>query len=83
MYFEGFDFTEFWDDQEYAKKAYINDPPTDELIARVQNELGYKLPDSYIWLMKQHNVGIPVNTCFPTKQPLSLIHISRDSGRPI
>ena len=34
-------------------------------------ELGYKLPASYIWLMKQHNGGIPADTCFSllTVQP--------------
>lgn len=69
MYFEGFDFTDFWDDGEYAKKAYIGEPPTDKLIFQIEAELGYKLPGAYIWLMKQHNGGIPVNTCFPTKKP--------------
>ena len=53
--FEGFDFTNFWDDNYYARKEYISDAPTDELIADVEKELGYKLPTSYIWLMKQHN----------------------------
>ena len=24
---------------------------------------------SYIWLMKQHNGGIPVNTCYPCDEP--------------
>lgn len=71
MYFEGFDFSEFWEDSDYAVKNYICDPPTDELIAEIENELGYKLPESYIWLMKQHNGGIPVNTCFPTGLPTS------------
>lgn len=69
--FEGFDFTNFWNDNEYAQKEYISDSPTDELIASVEKELGYKLPASYIWLMKQHNGGIPVNTCFPTDTPTS------------
>lgn len=68
-YFEGFDFTNFWDDCDYAKKEYIEAAPSDELIASVEQELGYKLPASYIWLMKQHNGGIPVNTCFPTEVP--------------
>lgn len=67
--FEGFDFTNFWDDNYYARKEYISDAPTDELIADVEKELGYKLPASYIWLMKQHNGGIPFNTCFPTDSP--------------
>lgn len=71
MYFDGFDFTDFWDDCDYAKKEYIEAPPSDELIASVEQELGYKLPASYIWLMKQHNGGLPVNTCFPTNTPTS------------
>ena len=67
--FEGFDLTGFWDDSMYALKEYVSDPPTDELIASVEEELGYKLPASYIWLMKQHNGGIPVNTCYPCDEP--------------
>lgn len=67
--FEDFDFTNFWDDSEYALKEYVNNPPSDELIESIEEELGYKLPASYIWLMKQHNGGIPVNTCFPTDEP--------------
>ncbi len=69
--FEGFDFTGFWDDGEYAREEYVSDPPSEELIADIEKELGYKLPASYIWLMKQHNGGIPVNTCFPTDTPTS------------
>ena len=67
--FEGFDLTNFWDDNWYALKEYISDPPSDELIASVEEELGYKLPAAYIWLMKQHNGGIPVNTCYPCDEP--------------
>ena len=56
--FEGFDFTDFWEESEYSAKKYVCEPPTDELIAEIEQELGYKLPESYIWLMKQHNGGI-------------------------
>ena len=69
--FEGFDFTNFWDDNEYALKEYVSGPLSDELIASVEDELGYKLPASYIWLMKRHNGGMPVNTCYPTDEPTS------------
>nr|WP_279323859.1 DUF4253 domain-containing protein [Anaerotruncus colihominis] len=69
--FEGFDFTDFWDDDEYALKEYVSEPPSDELIASVEEELGYKLPASYICLMKQHNGGIPANTCYPSDEPTS------------
>ena len=67
--FEGFDLTNFWDDNWYALKEYVSDPPSNELIASVEEELGYKLPAAYIWLMKQHNGGIPVNTCYPCDEP--------------
>ena len=62
--FEGFDFTNFWDDNYYARKEYISDAPTDELIADVEKELGYKLPASYIWLMKRRNGGFLKRTDF-------------------
>ena len=71
MPFEGFDFTDFWDDGDYALKTYVLEPPTDALIAQVEQELGYKLPDSYIWLMQQHNGGVPKNTCCPTQERTS------------
>ncbi len=64
MPFEGFDFSNFWDDCEWARRAYTHETPTDELIADIEAELGYKLPESYIWLMKQHNGGIPVKDTF-------------------
>ena len=63
--FEDFDFTDFWDDDEYAKNGYIGEFTTEEMIEEVERELGYKLPESYIWLMKQHNGGKPLNVCFP------------------
>ena len=56
--FEGFDFTDFWEESDYSAKHYVSEPPTDELIAEIEQELGYKLPESYIWLMKQHNGGV-------------------------
>lgn len=64
-HFKGFDFTGFWDTCSYAQE-YVSAPPNDELIADIEQELGYKLPASYIWLMKRQNGGVPVNTCFPT-----------------
>lgn len=62
---------DFWDDSEYAKESYQSDSPSDELIASVEEELGYKLPSSYISWMKRQNGGVPINTCFPTEYPTS------------
>ncbi|WP_429844395.1 SMI1/KNR4 family protein [Brevibacillus sp. FIR094] len=69
--FSNMSLEDFWDDSEYAKKEYLSEPPTDELIASIEEELGYKLPASYLALMKQQNGGIPKNTCFPTEDPTS------------
>lgn len=69
--FEGFDFTDFWHECAYADKKYVSAPPTDELIAEIEAEIGYKLPASYIWLMKQHNGGYPNNTACPSECPTS------------
>lgn len=71
MPFEGMDWTNFWDDSPYALETFVCAPPTDELIAEVEAELGYQLPESYIWLMRQHNGGVPKAACFPTETPTS------------
>ena len=64
--FDNIDINEFWNDNEYAMKEYVSDPPSDELISEVERELGYKLPASYIRFMKMHNGGIPRKTyCQP------------------
>ncbi|MGM1045730.1 MAG: SMI1/KNR4 family protein [Bacillota bacterium] len=66
-----FDFTNFWDDSEHALEQYVSDPPTDELIESVEEELVFKLPAFYINMMKVHNGGIPRNRCFPTGEAVS------------
>ncbi|MNO20809.1 SMI1 / KNR4 family protein [compost metagenome] len=65
------EFADFWEDSEYALKSYVSEPPTDGLIASVEQELGYKLPAFYIEMMKRQNGGIPRNTCFPTEEATS------------
>lgn len=69
--FAGFDLTDFWEDSAYALETYVSEPPTNELITSLEEELGYKLPESYISLMRQQNGGIPVNTCCPTEERTS------------
>lgn len=63
--------TDFWEDSKYARESYQSDPPSDELIDSIEKELGYKLPSSYIHLMKHQNGGVPKNTNFPTQEPTS------------
>ena len=67
--FDNFDFTGFWKNSEYALKEYVGDKPTDEYIESVENELGYKLPESYKYFIKQQNGGMPNNTAFRTMVP--------------
>ena len=70
--FENFDLTNFWEENsEYTLENHVSLPPSDMLIKELEDELGYKLPESYIFLMKQQNGGLPVNTCFPTQEPTS------------
>lgn len=70
-YFMNFNLADFWEKSDYALKAYVEDYPSDELIKSIENELNYKLPTSYVSLMKLQNGGIPKNTCFPTTSPTS------------
>ena len=62
--FENFDFSHFWDDDEYSLEEYVGKEPTDEEIESIEKELGYKLPTSYIELVKIHNGGTPYATLF-------------------
>jgi hypothetical protein len=61
-----FDAQHFWTNEEYATLYYTEPWPSDELIARVEAELGYRLPAFYVALMRTRNGGVPVSTCFPT-----------------
>ncbi|SFE60470.1 SMI1 / KNR4 family (SUKH-1) [Paenibacillus algorifonticola] len=69
--FASFDLQSFWEDSDYARKSYVMPHPTAELIASIEQELGYKLPASYIALMNTQNGGVPVNCRFPTEEPTS------------
>lgn len=69
--YKGFNFDEFWDDDYYSIEEYISKPVTDKEIKAVENELGYKLPNSYIELMKLHNGGRVLKNCYPLSQPTS------------
>lgn len=44
-------------------------PITDEMVRNAEKELGYKLPKSYIELLRVKNGGSPALSCFPTKEP--------------
>ncbi|WP_075837053.1 SMI1/KNR4 family protein [Deinococcus marmoris] len=61
---------QFWKPDTYGSQAkdYIESPPTPDMIASVEDELGYKLPASYVTLMQTQNGGWPIRTCFPTTE---------------
>lgn len=67
-YFEDFDLTDFWDNSD---EFTTTENVTDEMVKKAESKLGYKLPKSYITLIKTKNGGSPKNTCFPTKKPTS------------
>ncbi len=46
-----------WFDSKYSKENCISDPFDDELLKSIEEELGYKLPASYVELMRVHNGG--------------------------
>ncbi|WP_407569206.1 SMI1/KNR4 family protein [Deinococcus altitudinis] len=64
---------DFWeaDPHGYQAKNYIEPPPTPEMIASVEAELGYTLPASYVQLMRTQNGGCPANTCHATSEATS------------
>lgn len=69
--FDGFDFSNFWDDCDYAWEEYVEAPPSEDLISSIESELGFRLPQSYIHLMQIQNGGIPIDTNYPCETPTS------------
>lgn len=59
------EFGDFWDDSAETAEHFVLAPPTDEQIAAVEEQLVFKLPASYIKMMKLHNGGVPRYRYFP------------------
>lgn len=57
--FHEFPLSDFWEDSDYAREQYVDDPLTDEKVAAVEMSFGYKLPIAYITLARLQNGGIP------------------------
>lgn len=57
-YFKDEDLKDLWNDSQYSRENYVGEYPTDEMIAEVEAAIGgYKLPESYIELMRIQNGG--------------------------
>ncbi len=69
--YDDFDLSGFWEESEYATREYVGDKATREMIEDTESELGYKLPESYLTLMKNQNGGIPNNSNYPMKDEKS------------
>jgi hypothetical protein len=55
--------SDFWD----SGKRYRTGPPlTDGMVREAERLLGYRLPESYLRLLRQRNGGEPRRCCFPT-----------------
>ena len=65
-YFTDSYLSSFWEGSDYEKKEYISEKLNQIEVRKIEGELGYKLPASYIELMLHQNGGIPANKCFPT-----------------
>ena len=52
-------FKDFWNNHQYYIDNYVEKPLTEEMIAFTEKTLGYKLPQSYISMMKNQNGGSP------------------------
>lgn len=61
----------FWDKDEYYTENYVEELLTDEIIKFTENKLGYKLPQSYISLMKIQNGGKPIKNYWVDKNAKS------------
>ena len=81
MMFEGYDFSDFWENAPVSGGGFEVNPPDEALIKEIEGKLGYKLPASYIALMKQRNGGYVKKCSFPwSEDPDDCFYISSIMG---
>lgn len=76
--FKNLDLTDFWRDSDYANQHYVGSNPSDDLISQVEQRLGYRLPASYISLIRVQNGGFPKKTCFMASGATGLEQVAID-----
>lgn len=64
--FENFDWKSFWGNSGGYTDDYTGKAPTDQEILDIEKETGYKLPESYIELIKHQNGGVTANSIVTT-----------------
>lgn len=65
--FSAAELADLFDDSEYGREKYTEPAPSDELVAEVEAELGYRLPAAYLELCRTRNGGTLRRNCFPTE----------------
>ncbi|MDZ4683727.1 MAG: SMI1/KNR4 family protein [Planctomycetaceae bacterium] len=55
-----------WDDFFGPSNVYTGPRLTDVMVAGVETTLGYRLPQSYLRLLRVKNGGVPKRPCYPT-----------------
>lgn len=65
------DWTEFWEESDYAEREYREAPLTAHGLQAVEDELGYKLPAAYVALAQRVNGGTPKRTNHRTSERTS------------
>jgi hypothetical protein len=53
----------------FAQTKYVDEPLTDDLLARVEASLSFVLPKSYVALCRNQNGGAPKRNCHRTASP--------------
>ena len=61
-----FDVSDFWRETDSALNRYVGEPLTGALLASIEEELGYRLPKSYVELMRVQNGGLSAKTIHRT-----------------
>ena len=69
--FVDFDLNDFWEDSDYVRREYVGPSFSDLDVKRAEKELDYRLPRSYVELMRVQNGGIPKRTNHRTKERTS------------